>query len=112
MFTRTYSLLPLVAAAAICGASNPAMAADAPTIKVTYSDLNLHDAADVSQLYQRIRHAAAKYCRDSRSITGSRVSRAFDACMRDAIDTTVQKISRPELSAFHASHAQQPAENS
>ena len=112
MFTRIYSLLPLVVAAAIGVVSVAASAAEVPTIKVAYNDLDLSRSDDVSKLYQRVQRAAMKYCKDTRASTGTRISPAFDACLQDAIDTTVQKIGRPELSALHTSRIQQPGGNS
>src|SRR5688572_9193223 len=73
------------------------------TIRVTYEDLDLNSAADVSELYKRIGRAANKYCKSTRVSTGTRISPEFNRCVEDAIATTVKKLDRPELSAFHAS---------
>lgn len=72
------------------------------TVRVSYDDLDLNSAADISELYKRIGRAASKFCKSTRVSTGTRISPEFNRCVEDAIATTVKKLDRPELSAFHA----------
>ena len=77
-------------------------ATNAPTIRITYQDLNLATTAGVEVLYHRMLHAASDYCEATRAVTGTRVSIAFDRCVKDAVATTVKTIGHPGLSAMHA----------
>ena len=77
-------------------------ATQAPTIRITYQDLNLATPAGVEVLYRRVLQAASEYCEATRTITGTRVSAAFDRCVKDAVATTVKTIDHPGLSAMHA----------
>ena len=79
-------------------------ATDAPTIRITYQDLNLATAAGVEVLYRRVLQAASEYCESTRALIGTRVSVAFDRCVKDAVATTVKSIDHPGLSAMHAAH--------
>ena len=108
MFIRAHlSLLTLVAA--VAAVSPIASAAAAPVVRVAYHDLDLNTDHGVSTLYQRIRRAAATYCRSSRVATGTRVSSVFNLCVHDAVATTVQKIDQPNLSAYFIAHADKSA---
>jgi UrcA family protein len=104
MSVRTSELLTaLVATVAVClPCVAPEAATDAPGIRIVYHDLNLATPAGVAALYARIRAAAEHYCDPARPVTGTRLSTAFDRCVKDAVATTVQKVNQPGLSALHA----------
>lgn len=102
MFIR--NLFPVLIACALAALPVASTLADR-TIRVTYSDLDLNDPADISELYKRIEHAAYKYCKSTRVSTGTRISPVFNRCVEDAVATTVKQMDRPELSAFHASQS-------
>ena len=104
MSTLTRHLLPaLIATFATALTLAVAHAAtDAPSIRVSYRDLNLSTPSGVEVLYRRVQQAAAQYCEASRVPTGTRVSPAFSRCVNDAVATTVKTIDHPALSALHA----------
>jgi len=77
-------------------------ATDSPTIRISYQDLNLATPAGVEALYRRVLQAASGYCEATRALTGTRVSVAFNRCVKDAVATTVKTIDHPGLSAMHA----------
>lgn len=97
------NLFPVLIACAIAALPISSSLADR-TVRVTYTDLDLNSAADISELYKRINRAAYKYCKSTRVSTGTRISPTFNRCVDDAIATAVKKLDRPELSAHHASH--------
>ncbi len=108
MSTRIHLSL-LIMVAALAAASPIASVTASSTVRVTYHDLDLDTAAGVATLYKRIRSAAMSYCKSTRVATGTRVSSAFDLCVRDAVATTIQKIDQPNLSAYYAAHADNSA---
>jgi UrcA family protein len=78
---------------------------------VTLSDLDLNTREGVEALYHRIENAARAACGPP-VITGSRLpTYAWQACVADAIKTTVVKLDRPQLTAYYAErvgHAPDP----
>ncbi len=106
MSALTHRLFPALIASiatALPLAASPA-AADAPTIRISYQDANLATPAGVEVLYRRVQQAASEYCQATRALTGTRVSSAFNRCLKDAVATTVKTIDHPGLSALHAAH--------
>lgn len=77
-------------------------APEKPVIHLRYHDLNLATSAGVEVLYRRVQQAAAEYCESTRALIGTRVSVAFDRCVKDAVATTVKTIDHPGLTALHA----------
>ena len=106
MSALTRKLLPALIAsiATVLPLAAPQAATEAPTIRITYQDLNLATSAGVEVLYRRVLQAASDYCEATRALTGTRVSVAFNRCVKDAVATTVKTIDHPGLSAMHAAH--------
>jgi UrcA family protein len=102
MFTCKCYLLAAVASALPIAVLHAAT--EMPIVRVTYQDLDLATPAGVAALCKRIQQGAARYCEPVREITGTRVWTEFDRCVKDAITTTVKKIDRTGLTAFHTSH--------
>jgi UrcA family protein len=75
---------------------------DVPSIHVVYGDLDLNTPEGVASLYLRIRHAAAELCDSKRVVTGSRLSSAFDGCVRSAIAATIRRVGVAGLATLHA----------
>ncbi len=99
--SRSLLLAPL---AALAIALAPAVtSAGEPTgdqkIRISDFDLSKHD--DVVRLYRHIRKAAALAC-GGESRTGSLLpSPNQEACVKQAVDSTVTKIHSGQLTAYH-----------
>ena len=97
----------LAALAAVAATMTPLLAPAAPqelpAVRLVYSDLNLATPAGVSKLYERIRAAAARSCAPlQETMTGTRINTGYDACVHDAVGSTVEKLAIPGLTALHA----------
>jgi UrcA family protein len=101
MSTCKYYLLAALASTLPIAALHAAT--EMPIVRVTYQDLNLATPAGVSALYKRLQLGAARYCEPFKEVPGTRLSVEFDRCVKDAIATTVKKIDKARLSAFHVS---------
>jgi UrcA family protein len=92
-------------AGCVLGAMSAAQAADtgAPSVVVTYTDLDLATDSGNQALYQRIAAAARQVCpaetRDLKQFSSSR------ACQAAAIKQAVDEVSSPRLAAVRAAHA-------
>lgn len=93
------------AVAATCFPLIDTLAAEAPGVHVSYTDLDLSTTKGVNSLYRRIQRAAAQYCDDLQWHTGSRIASGHEACVADAVGNTVRKLNVPALTAYHAEHA-------
>jgi UrcA family protein len=87
------------------GATSALQAAEpaAPSVVVTYTDLDLATDSGNQALYQRIAAAAKQVCpaevtRDLKQFTSSR------ACQAAAIRQAVDEVSSPRLAAVRAAH--------
>jgi len=106
MSARTAHLLAVLAAGSAIALPLAAQADNAgPAIRVSYQDLNLTTSAGVATLYQRISHAAGTACEATQQLTGTRVSKAYDRCVQEAIASTVKQIDLPSLTALHATRS-------
>jgi UrcA family protein len=107
MSTHTARFIAILAAG--CAIALPVAAShadsDSPAIRVSYQDLNLGTTAGVAALYQRIGKAAGAACDSTRQLTGTRVSKAYDRCVDEAIASTVKQIGLPSLTALHATRS-------
>jgi UrcA family protein len=97
-------LVLLLGAGSALGAacSNPASAANAPEMTVTYQDLNLANQADVRVLYRRLKTAASDVCGNVPQIELER-HLAFERCYNAALKDAVMKIDVPQLQAMYQS---------
>lgn len=91
----------LVGPLGVAHAAAPAQ--EAPTLVVSYGDLNLASADGARALYHRIAAAARQVCPfpDSRNL--QQVS-AAEGCRAAAIERAVRDINNPQLVAFQAEH--------
>ena len=95
----TLTLTSLLGLGAAAGAVSCAQAAEAPSIKVSYQDLDLSRTTDVHTLYRRLEHAAAAVCADMPS--ESLAQRAvYTRCYQSALESAVLDVRSPELLAL------------
>ena len=82
-----------IAAASLAVTASPALAGDAPKMKVHYADLNLATEAGIEQLERRIEGAAKKVCNAETPTTGSRMaSTQSRRCVAKAKATAMQQF--------------------
>ena len=77
-----------------------ATATEAPSVRVSYSELDLNKDAGVERLYARLRHAADQVCGnvDNRDLVAGRYR---EACVRAALDRAVEQVHSARLTARH-----------
>jgi UrcA family protein len=82
--------------------SSPAAfdAAAAPSVRLSYRDLNLSTPEGIATLYLRIHHAAVQVCDANHYTTGTRIDPAIDRCVQAAVAATVKQIGSPGLAAL------------
>jgi UrcA family protein len=101
----TVTLSSLLGFGAAIGAASSAHADEATAVKVSYSDLNLSQSADVKTLYRRLENAAADVCSEYQSRDLAR-HMAYTRCYDSALESAVTEIRSPELLALdRASHS-------
>jgi UrcA family protein len=102
---RFSSFTTLAAAAALCAVAlataRPALAADVPRVTVQYGDLNLASTPGVTQLYGRIRSAAATVCGTPPDIRDLNRGALWVSCRDQAIANAVLAVGNPALTALH-----------
>jgi UrcA family protein len=106
------SALALALTAAIGCAAAPARAdrinringevtvTSAPTITVSFAELDISKPRGLEVLYSRIEHAAKAVCGLEYSMQLAR-TRVAKTCYKTAIDDAVRQINRPTLTALH-----------
>ncbi|HUO95254.1 MAG TPA: UrcA family protein [Steroidobacteraceae bacterium] len=84
----------------LTSASFAATTPSAPTVRVSYSDLDLTKDAGVERLYARLQNAAARVCRslESRDLA---IGRAHQQCVSTALDRAVEDVHSSRLTARH-----------
>jgi UrcA family protein len=100
---RPKTIAPLIAVTLALGATTAASAAPAERISqsVRVADLNLQSTAGAQVALQRLRQAARTICGGE---TGSRDLKRqilFEACVRDAVNTTVASAHIPMLATLN-----------
>jgi UrcA family protein len=95
----TLTLTSLLGFGAAVGAANCARAAAAPSLTVSYRDLNLSQPKDVRTLYRRLEHAASNVCMQ---VPERELARhlAYSRCYNAALDSAVMAVRSPELLAL------------
>jgi UrcA family protein len=84
---------------------------DAPSIRVTFRDLDIASAAGTAAAYGRIQGAAKRVCEPLAYQTGTHLAPpAYERCVRDAVATTVQKVNQPGLTLYAARGGSKPSE--
>ncbi len=100
---KTFSLAAIAMSSLIGVSSAYANPAEAPTIVVSYGDLDLSHANGVSTLYRRINQAARKVCAPldvSQSVAPASMAEAHKTCLSNAVSGAVAKIDKPEFTAY------------
>jgi UrcA family protein len=101
----TVTLSSLLGFGAAVGCASNAHADEATAVKVSYTDLNLSQPADVQTLYRRLEKAAASACGQYRSPELAR-HLAYTRCYDSALESAVTEIRSPELLALdRAAHS-------
>jgi UrcA family protein len=102
------SLLPsLLAAAALASSAAAAQAAEPErlSVPVKVGDLNLRSEDGARVALNRIHRAAATICGETDSKQLARQA-MIDACVRDAVNTTVAQAHSPALAALNGTPVQ------
>jgi UrcA family protein len=73
----------------------------APTIRVSYAELDINKPRGLEVLYSRIQHAAEVVCGVDRTPRELARGRQATACYKTAVDDAVRQINRPTLTALH-----------
>lgn len=73
------------------GASHPAEAASAPSVTVSYRDLDLAQPADAHVLYSRLVRAAFAVCPEVPRYEVARFA-SFQRCVKDVVADAVQRV--------------------
>jgi UrcA family protein len=96
----TACLSSLLGLAATIATVDSAQAAPAPTVTVSYRDLDLSRPTDVQALYRRLQHAAAEVCGP---VPEGELPRylAWQRCYHIALDSAVLGVRSPELLAIY-----------
>ena len=96
------SLVLVLAAGSALGiaCAGSAHAADAPSVAVSYQDLDLARPADARVLYARLQRAAGAVCDNFRGL--DLASRAVYArCYNAALTAAVRQVNAPQVLALH-----------
>lgn len=73
----------------------------APTIRVSYAELDINKPRGLQVLYSRIQNAAEIVCGVDRSPHELARGRQATACYKTAVEDAVRQINRPTLTALH-----------
>jgi UrcA family protein len=84
-------------------ASAASVAADLPTVRVQYADLDLNSDKDVRRLYNRIRVAAVKVCEGTEGpqLVNRVYWTSWHACTAKAIGDAVRSVRSQQLSEYY-----------
>lgn len=102
------TFISLLAAAAISAPAIGFAAApsqlDDVSVKVSYSDLNIHSKAGAQVLYVRLKQASEEVCGIQSHIINGSLARTLKArqCFRETLDASVEKIDSEALTEIHA----------
>jgi UrcA family protein len=105
----TKSALTLTLAAALCWPVVSAHAeriegvtvSSAPTLRVSYAELDINKPRGLEVLYSRIERAAKTVCNYEYGAQQLARMRQAKACFQTAVDDAVRQINRPTLTALH-----------
>ena len=94
------SVIAVTLSVALTGFGSPAFA-EGPSQKISYADLNLEQAKDVTVLYERIQAAAEKVCRESSVPRDGYHRRNYNRCYQGAVELAVKEVNHFALTALH-----------
>ena len=105
----TKSALALTLAAALALPVVPAHAdriervtvSSAPTIRISYAELDINRPRGLEVLYSRIQDAAKVVCNVNQMRRELAQAARASACYKTAVDDAVRQINRPTLTALH-----------
>ena len=74
------------------------------SVKVSYADLNIHSSAGAKVLYARLKQASEEVCGSKDSVTTRSLTETSKAkaCVREALEASVEKIDSDALEEIHA----------
>jgi UrcA family protein len=94
------------------GLSPAAQAGDMPhhgqvtrSVKVSYADLDIADAAGARTLYARIKAAAREACGPEPARLDLRDTAGYNACHEQAVAQAVNRVGSDQLHALHAARS-------
>jgi len=89
--TAVFALCAFAGTTLALGASHPAAAASAPSVTVSYRDLDLSQPADAHVLYSRLVRAAFAVCPE---VPKSEIARfaSFQRCVNEVVADAVKRV--------------------
>jgi UrcA family protein len=75
------------------------------SIKVSYADLDISDAAGARTLYARIKSAAREACGPEPAVLDLRDAAGYNACYEQAVAKAVNRVGSEQLHALHAAQS-------
>jgi len=96
----TFTLSSLLGLAAAVGIGSTLPAAEAPSVTVSYRDLDLSRPADVQRLYHRLQEAASGVCM-APSVADLARRAAFNRCYQSVLESAVSEVHSPQLLALY-----------
>jgi UrcA family protein len=72
------------------------------SVKVSYADLDITDAAGARTLYARIKSAAREACGPEPAVLDLRDAAGYNACYEQAVAKPVNRVGSEQLHALHA----------
>lgn len=79
------------------------------SVKVSYADLDLTDAAGARTLYARLKSAARRACGPEPSWRDLHSTADYDACYHHALNKAVNGVDNDRLHALHAARSSKAA---
>jgi UrcA family protein len=98
----------LILAATCATAVHAADDTGLPTQAVRVADLNMNSSQDVAELLRRIDSAAQTVCAEPATESGIRANQAR-FCLKQAVQSAVQRINSPKLTALFLHEHASPA---
>jgi len=78
--------------------------------KVQFADLDTSNARGAAVLYQRIKHAAERVCRDLEPGRSLALMPLYDNCVHVALSNAVAEVNRPAVTAYAAARGVLPGD--
>lgn len=75
------------------------------SVRVSYADLDISDAAGAQTLYARIKSAAREACGPEPTVLDLRDAAGYNACYEQAVAKAVNRVGSDQLNALHAARS-------
>ena len=75
------------------------------SVRVSYADLDIADAAGARTLYARIKSAAREACGPEPAVLDLRDAAGYNACYEQAVAKAVNRVGSEQLQALHAARS-------